>query len=776
MTDKVPSLGGFMKLLLVLLFALSSSLALAAPVSVRWTAGDDRNADFDHVLEVLNARTGLTLRSADFLSIEDLDLATSHFRYLAQTAAGVPIKGMSVRIWANRTTGETVQVEAQVDNGVAEIIRRFRAHAGATPRALIESRAVAQQALAAARQAIARHADDRAVLSIKSRNVWSNGELVREFTVRGRRGEHRIEVSLASRRVVSQKYVPFQTGEFAIPAKVFQMYEEVEGTPQRLERIDSELKYLNEQATRVTENPYSSLNDREYNYEQFDAVLGQTEAGRAQGYWSMAYIKKKAAEIRSQIAPTKNFFLPDGRAATDQGVILEGRYATINLHPAAKEKFPNLGFELGTSAQFKPDWVEKPNGDYQMIPKGSLLGRPLAHVMEGLNRPARRLDDHNPAEYIKDGFDELQVYWAVTELFDQLAQMGFNDPELSTRPFHAFLYDPDIAMQNNAYYTDDTINFTTYTGTSQNMARDNPTIWHELGHGIMDRLMGDMITLADTGGLSEGMADFVAELVVEAVTKNQPFPGHEGFRIINNTGFNLTNEVHDDGESYGGALRDLLVAAMARDGLKGLHKVSDLTMETMRLTRDNPALTAGGWFNHMLFADQLGRKGVRAPGELGALVREALASRNFSFDDQGLATYKLKANGAEIDAGKPGSRGFEIRHELAAGEKVTYEMAVELKDGNAYKFQYPVTVRVEYRKWALQGAIKWEGEETSSVDYTIAAPGQTLVFPVSAYGQCDSINREDGSCSDYAYVQIINAGQTKPAAKKRFYLRIKTKP
>src|SRR3954468_9296015 len=104
---------------------------------------------------------------------------------------------------------------------------------------------------------------------------------------------------------------------------------------------------------------------------------------------------------------------------------------------------------------------------------------------------------------------------------ESLHNMGFSDPELSTRPFNAFLYDPDISMRDNAYYTDDTINFTTYSPTAVNAARNNNTIWHELGHGVMDRLMGDFITLADTGGLSEGMADFVAQLVLHGITKGK---------------------------------------------------------------------------------------------------------------------------------------------------------------------------------------------------------------------------------------------------------------
>jgi hypothetical protein len=107
-----------------------------------------------------------------------------------------------------------------------------------------------------------------------------------------------------------------------------------------------------------------------------------------------------------------------------------------------------------------------------------------------LSRIPVRLTNHDTVSYINNGFDEIQVYYGVTVLMDALVEMGFTDPELSSKPFHAFLYDPDIGMKDNAYYYDNTINFTTYNPKNPNLARDNPTIWHELGHGVMDRLMG----------------------------------------------------------------------------------------------------------------------------------------------------------------------------------------------------------------------------------------------------------------------------------------------
>jgi len=221
-------------------------------------------------------------------------------------------------------------------------------------------------------------------------------------------------------------------------------------------------------------------------------------------------------------------------------------------------------------------------------------------------------------------------------------------------------------------------------------------------------------------------------------------------------------------------MRDFLEAAIEAQGRAGLVKVSDLTMETMRLTRDNPGLTAGQWFSHMIFADSIGRPGVRAPGELHDLLINAIGHRNFDLNDKGLAVYSLKENGNELSKGAPGTRDHEIRLTMKPEEKVTYNMTVALTEGDVYKFQYPVTVEVEFRAHALQGAVHWDGEEAGHVDYVIQKPGDVLNFPLTASGTCDSVNRPDGTCSDYAYVQIFNNGSKVPVAKKRFYLRILT--
>jgi hypothetical protein len=411
-----------------------------------------------------------------------------------------------------------------------------------------------------------------------------------------------------------------------------------------------------------------------------------------------------------------------------------------------------------------------------MVPSLAYAGKPLFSVDEAWNRPAQRLPDHDPAQYLNDGFDEIQVYYAINTMMETLQGKGFVDPDLSTRPFNAFLFNPDVAYRDNAYYTDDTINFTTYSAKAQNFARDNTTVWHELGHGVMDRLMGDSIELADTGGLSEGMADFMAAIVVQTVTGGVPFPGSDKFRIINKTGFYLTNEVHDDGEAYGGAMKDFLDAATQKYGRRGLRMVTDVVLETMRLTRDYPGLTAPEWFSHLLFADSLGRPGLRQKGELKPYLLRALAGRNFTLDDSPVATFSLVnlANQKEVTPGNPGARETPILVKIAKEETAKFQLKASLKNSSNYAFQFPVQIQAQFKGGALEGAIHWVGEEKGAQIYTLKSESDSVTIPLEVSGTCEEINRADGSCVDYVYVKVVNQGDTAhPYAKKRFYLKVK---
>jgi len=748
-------------------FLLVNAVSIAQPQTVRWTGIEDKNSNLVHILDVIKSKTGIELSAADFMLVESRKLATSHYLMLAQTSGGLPLRGLSLRVWTSLANSETIQVEARID---------------ATPNTSGWSAKAARAAISSTEtmeivRAALKNTDDPFIRKIKWQDMWEKGQVVRVVKVNGKRGKSTIVIGLVSKKVTAQSYEEFpqadlaSTGDFSIPVRVYPIYEVAEGddvNPTLLPRISSELKYLNRKIHVSTGgDPLAALKKQHYLDNMFDPLKGLTLEGREKGYWAMAYIKDQAEQLISALPTLDNSF-------ENGGVFLEGKYATVSLYPEAA-KFPKINFTPFLSAHFRPEFVPMvDNSEHEeMIPATAIYGRPLSYPEEAWNRIAQKLPDNDPATYLNDGFDEIQVYWAVTQMFESLRASGFTDPELSTRPFHAFLYNPDISYRDNAFYTDDTINFTTYSAKSPNMARDNTTIWHELGHGVMDRMMGDHIELADTGGLSEGMADFVAQLVVNDVTGGTDFPGKYAMRIFNNTGYYLTNEVHDDGESYGGSMNDILQSAMAKYGREGLKKITDLTMETMRLTRNHPELTAVDWFQHMLFADELGRKGVRGPGELKEMIIKALNGRNFNMDGSASALLTLKNGSSEVTSSGPGSRNNPIKVSLNEQKSAEFNLDISVKNSATYKFKFPVTVKVNYSGGALEGGVHWLNEEAGNLTYVLNSDSDVAKFTVGTDGKCDEVNRPDGSCVDYVYVQIWNQGENnKPQAKKRFYLRV----
>ncbi|MGK5083697.1 hypothetical protein WDW37_10370 [Bdellovibrionota bacterium FG-1] len=764
-----------------LLLALSSSaLATAAFANdplIRWTATEDTDGSISHVLDVLGKKLGYGLTRDNFTLQEERDLAFNHYRYFVQLADGVPVHGKGIRIWTELNpegkTERTVQIEADLNSprAIQSLTSRLRDQ-GSTA-AVFRQDLSSEETLQLTRKSVLTDLDDPNLRGISWKDEWKNGQLERLVKVHGKRGVHWVHIDLDSQEVTSREYREFPQDDVEIPVQIYPVYEENESDHQMLSRVPGVLRHILPQVPQNQSDLYAPLKTQRYYDYKYNPTLGQTEAGRAQGFWSMAYVKGEAARIRAALPLVDNSFA--------NGLLLQGRYTSINIHPDAITQYGPLGFSPVFSTPFLPNWVQAsgdPQANDEMIPMQAYAGKPLSSAQDAMDRPARRLPNHNPTAYLNDGFDEIQVYYAVDTLFNELHARGWKDPELSTRPFNAFLFNPDISMRDNAYYTDDTINFTTYSPTAINFARDNSTIWHELGHGVMDRLMGDNIELADTGGLSEGMADFVAALVVQAVTQGKPFAGSNEFRIINKTGFNLTNEVHDDGEAYGGAMKDFLDAALQANPKTGLEQVTDVELEAMRLTRDYPGLTAAEWFNHILFADSLGRPGLRAPNALKPFLTAALAGRNFKFDTSPVATFGLvnttSGTPAEVVAGSPGSRNSPIPVVIDKAKTASFTLQASVKNSDSFAFKFPVQVKVKFNAGPLEGAIHWVGEEKGDQVFTLSSETDVATIPLTVTGTCDEVNRQDGSCVDYAYVQIWGAGDTtRPTAKKRFYLRVK---
>ncbi len=721
------------------------------------------------MIEKANLEANAHFDLSDFYLVEDRNLATSRYQLFVQQSEQIPVAKTAIRIWSNKSTGELVLAEMHLDESAKtnekNLSYKYK-KAKFSPLA-IKSRKLSQAISTLVNAEVAKHQTDNRILGMKFKDHWVNGDLLREVEVRGRRGIHIISVSLLRNQIIEKVYREFpQVDKYvSVTANVFPIYEEVEATGEKLPFETKELKFISSTIPDGGENPLAVFESLKFPETRYGPILAETSFGELNGIWSEASLRRKVDEAVGKFPSRGNNF--------SSGMLLQGKYATINLHPGVKE-FKEVNFPLRRGVNHLISW-SNPDGEWEAKPISGYYGKTISSDGELLSRIPERLPEHDPAAYINSGFDEVQVYYGVTVFMDSLVEMGFEDEELSTRPFHAFLFDPDISMKDNAYYYDNTINFTTYNPNQPNLARDNPTIWHELGHGIMDRLMGAHLGFADSkggyGGLSEGMADFIAKLILEHEIKGATFPGMNDFRIMNATGFYLTNEFHDEGESYGGAMSDMLDSVIQSNGREGLFDFSDLTLEAMRLTRNHPALSAKLWFEHMLYADELGSE-VREPGQFKDIIVSSLMKRNFSFENNfNPASMKISFNDIELTNESPASRENPL---TSCGENgvVSYNLKLELKGGDSEFIKFPAIVKVEYKKGALQGAIKWDGEEANPQMYAVNSDSQALNIPIKASLECETINQPDGGCKDYAYIQIYNSGVAKPLAKKRFYLKL----
>lgn len=751
------------KTFLAVLAMVGTAHAYEAKVTKGQSAGD-----LEALLLKANTETGITFDKKDFMLIEERELATSHFKFYVQTNSMIPVAKTAVRIWTDLKTNELILGEMHLDEKAKKNEAQLQAKylKGKFSPGAIKSKQLANAISKIISEEVKGHATDARIISMKSKDQWENGDLVRVVEVRARRGIHTIKVSLLKNKIIKSSYSEFPQSEMvSIKANVFPIYEEVEGTGEKLSFEVKELKYIDAEVVDAGESPLGTMTNRTFPEKTYYPLLAGTPLGDMYGLWSFSTVRKMVEAATANLPKRPNTFA--------SGLLLQGKYATINLHPAVKEAFKDINFELKPTTNSLLAVLQTEQGVVG-APIPGLAGKPLTSQEEVLARIPFRHPENDTVSYINSGVDELQVYYAVTTLMESLVSMGFTDKELSEKPFHAFLFDPDIGMRNNAYYTDNTINFTTYTPENPNLARDNPTIWHEMGHAVMDRLMGEHLTFDSGnsyGGLSEGMADFVASIVVEHVTNGETFPGKNNFRIINDTGFYLTNEFHDEGEAYGGVMNDMLLTAISYEGKAGLTAFTDLTLEAMRLTRNHPALSPAGWFEAMIYADELG-SAVRAPGKYKQLILDALSSRNFAFAESFKpAEMKVSFDGKELTDASEASRNNPI---ITCGTDgiVAYDLKLALSAGDADFIKFPATVKVEYKKGALQGAVKWEGEEVNPQVYMVNSAEEVLTLPIRASLECDQVNQPDGSCKDYAYIQVFNERSPKPIAKKRFYLQL----
>ncbi len=738
--------------LVIVLFGMNAQ----AEKFVRWTYKEDTNVDFTQIVQKIEAQTGYTLNIHDFVLDEDRDLATSHYSRHLQVQSGLPIKKMSIRIW--KKDDRLIQIEALIEDPaqVKKLANKILP--------LLKS----QKDIDALAATAFLKAAELPLTSFAKSDEWTKDDLIRSYSVNTQNGRYLIEYSYSKGKVIRTTFKPYPTedGTYSVPAQVFPIYEEVEETHEMQTRLPVELKYIFKNIQKPSDDPYTNLNDPKWLMSKYNELLAETPYGQAQGFWSYKQVFQKINDLKAAVGYSENNLGSDA--------VLAGKYATIQIHPNAFDTFP--GVDIPKKYSIFPTEMAKliTDGagnviDYLVYYMTGFYGKTFSSEMDIYNRPLIYDPNHNAATYLNAGFDEVQVYYAVTKFFESYHDKGFIDPELSERPFQAVLFDPNIEYRDNAFYWNDTINFTTYSAGSANFARDNTTIWHELGHGLMDRLMG--AGGFDNGGFSEGFADFAAELVINDVTEGKPYPGMEFRRSNNSIAFNVTNEEHDDGEAYGGVLRDILLQATKTDS-KGLLKVTDLTIEMMRYMRQHPNPTVMELYNHLLFVDEMGTPGVRNPGELAPIITENFMKRNFGMDPKDIVQYIVSSELGELTYSSLGSRYNPILLRLTAEQTQSYKLKLEVKDGEKTQMKYPVTIKATFKGSPLQGNVHYQGEENGSIVRTISESGGSVEIPLTVTGVCDGINTQDDGCKDYIHLQVFNAGAEKPFAKKRFYVKV----
>jgi hypothetical protein len=248
---------------------------------------------------------------------------------------------------------------------------------------------------------------------MKSKDEWINQDLVRTVEVRGRRGIHIISISLLKNKVIEKRYQEFPQVEnfYSLKANVFPIYEQAEGESTRLSHEVREIKYINASIPDGKDAPLGPYAGSRLPENLYNPILAETAFGEANGIWSEASVRKKVeAYVRG---------LPL-RANGPEGLLLQGKFATINLHPSVKEVFSNINFPLKPSVNHILAWTSTETG-YVAKPISGFLGKRVESQEELLGRIPVRLADHDPLSYINAGFDEVQVYYGVTVLMEALS-------------------------------------------------------------------------------------------------------------------------------------------------------------------------------------------------------------------------------------------------------------------------------------------------------------------------------------------------------------------
>jgi hypothetical protein len=259
--------------------------------------------------------------------------------------------------------------------------------------------------------------------------------------------------------------------------------------------------------------------------------------------------------------------------------------------------------------------------------------------------------------------------------------------------------------------------------------------------------------------------------VLQSSSFGREFPGRTNQRIYNVAAFNFANEAHDDGEAFGGFMKEVLDKSIEKWGEAGVSKMANLIFEAMRFTRGHPALDEQEWVEKMFFADSRGNL-MRAAGDFRALIEASLAKRNFSADGKNLASMEVQIDDQILRRGGQGSRNGPIYRPKDIESRMA--LKVRLNDGSHFKFKYPLKIKVAAGNGA-NGPIDWIGEEEGPQFVNLNSAADVAEVEMGMTGKCDVLNLND-TCRESVFIEVYEEGDKKPKARQRIYIQLGLPP
>lgn len=199
---------------------------------------------------------------------------------------------------------------------------------------------------------------------------------------------------------------------------------------------------------------------------------------------------------------------------------------------------------------------------------------------EDFLHPVPSLDGPEGHVVLEDEFAVQSVHHHAEVFLDWLATLGApslpciarGEPATLLANYKAYVDGETVLIGNASYVGDCALTAAFGQGPAADWGYDGEVVYHELGHGVVERLMGEgrrlgrlhlrpEAVLRDAAAINEGVADFLASVVsgdprhAEYVSE---VGGGQGRRLDNTLGCprSISGEIHADGEIVGAALWD----------------------------------------------------------------------------------------------------------------------------------------------------------------------------------------------------------------------------